>query len=57
MYGILKGVLEDGKFNSIDDVEDAIAKAWDDLTFDEVQNVFNNWMSHLHRLLRMEESI
>jgi hypothetical protein len=43
----LKGVLKDPKFNSIDEIEEAIRKVWDELTFDEVPSVFYNWMSRL----------
>jgi hypothetical protein len=31
---MLKGVLKDRKFNSSDEIEEAIAKIWDELTFD-----------------------
>jgi hypothetical protein len=44
---MLNGILKDQEFNSSDDIEEAITKAWDDLTFDDVQSVFQNWMSHL----------
>jgi hypothetical protein len=44
---MLKGVLKDCEFNSSDEIEEAITKAWDELTFDEVQSVFHNGMSHL----------
>jgi hypothetical protein len=31
-------------------------KVWDELTFDEVQNVFHKWMSHVARVLENGES-
>jgi hypothetical protein len=44
---MLKGVLKDCEFNSSDEIEKVITKAWDELTFDEVQRVFHNLMSRL----------
>jgi hypothetical protein len=46
-FGILKGILKDREFHSHDEVEGAITMAWNDLTFDEVQSVFHNWMNRL----------
>jgi hypothetical protein len=54
---MLKGVLEDRDFNSSDGIEEAITKVWDELTFDEVQSAFHNWMSILHSLLRIGERL
>jgi hypothetical protein len=39
--------LKDREFNSSDEIEEAIAKVWDELTFDEVQSAFHNWLSRL----------
>jgi hypothetical protein len=39
--------LEDREFNSSDEIEEGIPKVWDELTFDEVQSVFHNWISRL----------
>jgi hypothetical protein len=39
--------LKDREFNSSDEIEEAIAKVWDEFTFDEVESVFHNWMSRL----------
>jgi hypothetical protein len=49
LFGIrmLKGILKDREFNSSNEIEEATTKVWDDLTFDEVQSVFHNWMSRL----------
>jgi transposase len=47
LFGILKGVLKDRKFNSNDEIEEVITKVWDELAFDEVQNVFHSCMSRL----------
>jgi hypothetical protein len=44
---VLKGVLKDRGSNSSDDIEEAIARVWDELTFDEGQTVFHNWMGRL----------
>jgi hypothetical protein len=47
LFGMLNGVLKDRKINSSDEIEKVITKIWDELTFDEVQSVVHNWMSHL----------
>jgi hypothetical protein len=39
-FEMLKGVLKDRPFNSSDEIEEAIRKVWDELTFYEVQSVF-----------------
>jgi hypothetical protein len=44
---MLKGVLKDRESNSSDEIEGAITKVWHEPTFDEVQSVFQNWMSSL----------
>jgi hypothetical protein len=44
---MLKGILKDREFYSHDEIEEAIAMAWNDLTFDEVQSVSHNWMNRL----------
>jgi hypothetical protein len=42
---MLKGVFKNREFHSSDEIEEAITKVWDGLTFDEVQSVFHNRMS------------
>jgi hypothetical protein len=37
---MLKQVLRDREFSSSDEIEDAIAQIWNDLTLDDVQSVF-----------------
>jgi hypothetical protein len=44
---MLKGVLKDREFNLRNENEEATTKVWDELTFDEVQSFFHNWMSCL----------
>jgi hypothetical protein len=39
-------------FNSGDEIEEVTTKVWDELTFDEVQSVFYNWMSRLAWLIK-----
>jgi hypothetical protein len=51
----LKRDLKDGKFNSSDEIGEAIPKVWDELAFDEVQTVFPNWMSGLARVIENGE--
>jgi hypothetical protein len=47
IFGMLKGVLKDSEFNSSDQIEKAIAKVWDEPTFNEVWSIFHNWISRL----------
>jgi hypothetical protein len=44
---MLKRVLKDREFNSSGEIKEAITNIWAELTFDQVQSVFYNWMSHL----------
>jgi hypothetical protein len=39
--------MKDRQFHSHDDIEEAITVAWDDLTFEEVQSIFYDWMRRL----------
>jgi hypothetical protein len=43
----LKEALKDREFNSSGEIEEMITNACDELTFNEVQSVFHNWMSRL----------
>jgi hypothetical protein len=54
LFGMLKEILKDRKFHSHDEVKEAITMAWDDLTFDEVQSVFHNWMNRLRWVIENE---
>jgi hypothetical protein len=47
LFGTLKGILKDREYHSPDEIEEAITMAWNDLTFNEVQSVFHNWMNRL----------
>jgi hypothetical protein len=44
---MLKGILNDREFHPHDEIEETTMMAWNDLTFDEVQTVFHNWMNRL----------
>jgi IS4 transposase len=47
LFGMLERILNDREFHSNDEIEEAITMAWNDLTFDEVQSIFHNWMNRL----------
>jgi hypothetical protein len=47
LFGMLKGILNDREFHSLDEIEGAITMTRNDLTFDQVQSVFHNWMNRL----------
>jgi transposase len=42
LFGMLKQILRDRKFSSSDEIEDAIAQAWNGLTFDDIHSVFRD---------------
>jgi hypothetical protein len=47
LFGLLKGIPKDREFHSHDEIEEAMTMAWNNLTFDEVQNVFHNCVNRL----------
>jgi hypothetical protein len=44
---MLKGVLKGRERNLNDEIEEAIPKIWDEITFDEAQSGLHNWISRL----------
>jgi hypothetical protein len=42
VFGMLKGLLKDQELSSSDEIEMVITRVWDDLTFDNVQSLFQN---------------
>jgi hypothetical protein len=44
---MLRQILKDQDFDSSDGIEEAIISIRDDLSFDGVRSVFQNWMSRL----------
>jgi hypothetical protein len=44
-FGVLEGILKNHRFHSSDEIEGAVPKVLDDLTFEDVQRVFHNWMN------------
>jgi hypothetical protein len=46
-FGMLKQILRDREFSSSDEIEDAIAQVWNNLTFNDFQSVFRDWVRHL----------
>jgi hypothetical protein len=57
LFGMLKRVLKDRKFNLSDEIEEAIMEIGDELTFDEVQGVFHNRMIPVDSISRSPFSI
>jgi hypothetical protein len=53
---MLNHILRDREFSSSDEIEDAIAQTWNDLTLDDVQSEFRDWIRVLPRSLRMMEN-
>jgi hypothetical protein len=46
-FGMLKWILRGREFSSSDEIEDAIAQGWNDLSFEDVQSVFQDWIRRL----------
>jgi hypothetical protein len=44
LFGLLKGILMDHEFTSSDEIEEAITTTWNDLTLDDMQSVYRNWL-------------
>jgi hypothetical protein len=47
LFEMFKQILRDQEFSPNDEIEDAIAHAWNDLTFDDVQSVFRDLIRRL----------
>jgi hypothetical protein len=39
--------MQDIEFNFTEQILSIVAKFWDDLTFEDVQHVFREWIQHL----------
>jgi hypothetical protein len=44
---MLEEVLKGREFKLSHEIEEVIEKVWDELTFNEVQSVFHNWIGRL----------
>jgi hypothetical protein len=42
LFRMLKRVLKDREFDLRDEIEEAITKVWDELSFEELQSIFYN---------------
>jgi hypothetical protein len=47
--------MKDREFHSHEEIEEAITVAWDDLTFEDVQRIFYDWMRGLVWVIEHEE--
>jgi transposase len=54
LFDLLKGIMKDREFHSHDEIEEAITMAGNDLTFDDVQSVFYDWMRCLALVIENE---
>jgi hypothetical protein len=51
---LLKGITKDRKFHSHEEIEEAITMAWNDLTYEDVQRIFSDWMRRLVSVIEHE---
>jgi hypothetical protein len=54
LSGLLKGMMNDREFHSDDEIEKGITIAWNDLIFEDVQNIFSDWMRRLAWIIEHE---
>jgi hypothetical protein len=47
LFGLLKGIMKDREFHSHEELEEAIMVVWADLTFEDVQSIFYDWIRRL----------
>jgi hypothetical protein len=47
LFGMLKEKMKDGVFQSEQYILAAITRSWNELTFEDIQRVFRNWMERL----------
>jgi hypothetical protein len=47
LFGILKQKMKERVFQSEEQILAAITESWNELTFEDIQRVFHNWMERL----------
>jgi transposase len=47
LFGILKQKMKERVFHSEEQILAAITESWNELTFEDIQKVFHNWMERL----------
>jgi hypothetical protein len=57
LFGILKHNMKDQEFQNQQTILSAVAKMWNDITFADVQRVFQEWMERLTWSLETMASI
>jgi hypothetical protein len=54
LFGLLKGIMKDREFHFYEEIEEAIMVAWNDLTYEDVQSIFYDWMRRLAWVIEHE---
>jgi histone-lysine N-methyltransferase SETMAR len=54
LFGLLKGIMKDRKFQSHEEIEGVIMVPWNDLTFEDGQSFFYDWMRRLAWVIEHE---
>jgi hypothetical protein len=54
---MLKGIMKYQEFSSSDEIEEAIRRIWDGLTFENVESVRPNWVIRLAWVIENGESV
>jgi histone-lysine N-methyltransferase SETMAR len=47
LFGILKQKMKEQVFQSEEQILAAVTESWNELTFEDIQRVFHNWMERL----------
>jgi hypothetical protein len=46
-FGILKGNMKNGAFQTVEEILEALTLIWNGVTFEQLQSVFLNWIERL----------
>jgi hypothetical protein len=54
LFGILKDKIKDRLFRTIEEIITAVHRVWSEMTLDDLQSVFFNWMERLEYVIDHE---
>jgi hypothetical protein len=55
LFGILKHNIKDWIFQTVEEIMTAVHRAWHELTLEDLQSVFFNWIEQLEQVIGYEE--
>jgi hypothetical protein len=57
LFGMLNHKIKDPVFQTVEDIMTAVHRVWDELTLDDLQSVFFNWIERFEWVSEHEENI